>query len=161
MRLYSFDDVDGAMKELAELKVEEIQENGQLTLQINNLKEAHKKHMGDSRAKSKVLEKAITSFCQDRKMDFIGKRSKELTYGTVGFRVVKTVSIPRAKDKVEKIVNTLEKLKLDHCVDYEQKLNKEELRELDDAQLAKIGLVKVTKDSFRIQPKIENTHAGE
>ncbi|HAN0632099.1 TPA: host-nuclease inhibitor protein Gam, partial [Campylobacter jejuni] len=45
---------------------------------------------------------------------------------------------------------------LNECIIYKEELNKDAIVELDDTTLVKLGLKRVVKDNFRIEPKIES-----
>ena len=67
------------------------------------------------------------------------------------------MSIPRVAAKLESLLNAIKAFGLGkECISYEEKPNKEALAELDDADLARLGLKRVVKDNFRIQPKLES-----
>jgi len=151
----TYEKVEEAITKLGQIKVRKLQKEAKLTEKVNNLKDASKSELKDDLEEAKVLEKAIKSFCDSRKQDFATNRTKTFSTGKIGYRVVKSVAIPNAKDKIEKLIGTLNALNLHACVSIEETINKDEIRELDDTQLAKLGLVKKIKDSFRIEPNIE------
>lgn len=159
MEIKNYDEVEEAITILAKLQVKKLQKEATLTAKINKLKEESKIALKDDLDEAKVLEKAIKAFCDDNKQDFATHRSKKFSVGEIGYRVVKSVAIPRAKDKVEKIIKILNALKLYACVSVQEGLNKEELKDLDDTQLSKLGLSKSVKDSFRIVANIEKIGA--
>ncbi|EAK0516465.1 host-nuclease inhibitor protein Gam, partial [Campylobacter jejuni] len=45
---------------------------------------------------------------------------------------------------------------LNDCITYKEELNKDAIAELEDSTLVKLGLKRVVKDNFRIEPKIES-----
>lgn len=102
------------------------------------------------------VEQQITAFCEENKSEFAEKRSKEFIFVKIGYKISKSMSLPRLKDKVENLIKALKSYKLDHCIKYEETVNKDELLELSDAELVKLGLKRVIKDNFRIEPKIES-----
>ena len=157
MQILSFDDVDSALKRVAELSVAIERINGEVTLACNEIKEKRASEIKALSDELKYIEQVITNFCEDNKAAFAEKRSKDFVYGTVGYKISTSVSLPRDKNKIESLLKAIKSYGLsDTCINYEEKPNKEGLCELDEASLVKLGLKKVVKDNFRIVPNIEN-----
>ncbi|WP_169779325.1 host-nuclease inhibitor Gam family protein [Campylobacter curvus] len=157
MQINSFGDIDNALKRVCELSVGIEKINGEVTLECNRIKEARKSEVEKLENEKNFIEQQITLFCEDNKAEFAEKRSKEFTFGTIGYRISKSVSIPRVAAKLESLLNAIKAFGLGkECISYEEKPNKEALAELDDADLARLGLKRVVKDNFRIQPKLES-----
>lgn len=157
MQINSFSDVDVALKRLCEVSVGIEKINGEVTLECNRIKESRKSEVERLENEKNFIEQQITLFCEDNKAEFAEKRSKEFTFGTIGYRISKSVSIPRVAAKLESLLNAIKAFGLGkECISYEEKPNKEALAELDDADLARLGLKRVVKDNFRIQPKLES-----
>lgn len=156
MEIKSFTDVDLALKRVAELSVGVEKINGEVTLECNRIKEARKAEVDRLENEKKYIEQVITSFCEENKAEFAKKRSKEFTFGTIGYRLSKSVSIPRVKAKVEALLKSIKAFGFgSECIIYEEKVNKDALVELADEDLVKLGLVRKVKDNFRIDVRIE------
>lgn len=155
MELKSFEDVDMNLKRLCELEVKITHIEGEVTLACNKIKEEYKPQVESLNNEANFIRAEIESFCESHKADFADKRSKELVFGIIGYRLSKSVSIPRVKSKVESLIAAIKSFGLRDCLIYEEKPNKEALSELDEGSLVKLGLKRVVKDNFRIEPKIE------
>lgn len=155
MQVNSWEDVDIALKKLGELEIQSANICGEATLEINKIKEEAKNKASGLETEKKALEKLITLFCESNKSEFAKKRSREFNFGTVGFRTVKNVSIPRDKSKIAALIKSLKAFKLSDCIAYEEKANKDKINELEDETIVKLGLKRTVKDSFRIVPAIE------
>lgn len=161
MRILNFSDVDSALKRLCELEVAMSEINGEVTLKCNEIKDARKNEIEKLDSEKKYIEQQITIFCEENKGEFAEKRSKEFNFGKIGYKVSKSISgIPRIKEKLEKFINTLKSFKLDNCIKYEETVNKDELVELDDATLVKLGLKRAIKDNFYIKTEIEKLQSA-
>ncbi|ENI2073696.1 host-nuclease inhibitor Gam family protein, partial [Campylobacter coli] len=68
----------------------------------------------------------------------------------------KSVSLPRVKEKFDNLIKALKSYGLNECITYKEELNKDAIAELEDTTLVKLGLKRVVKDNFRIEPKIES-----
>ncbi|PZT47313.1 host-nuclease inhibitor protein Gam [Helicobacter valdiviensis] len=155
MEFKNYEDVNLALKRLAELVVSIERINGEVTLECNRIKESRTSEIERLENEKKYLEQCISSFCEDNKADFADKRSKEFTFGTIGYKLSKSVSIPRVKEKLDKLIKAIKSYGHSECIVYEEKINKDALVELDDSSLVKLGLKRTIKDNFRIVPRLE------
>lgn len=156
MEIKNYEDVNLTLKRLAELSVALEKINGEVTLECNRIKESRASEVERINNEKKYLEQCITNFCEDNKGDFAEKRSKDFTFGTIGYKLTKSVTLPRVKEKVEKLLVALKSYGCTKCIKYEETIDKEEIVELDDSTLVKLGLKRTIKDNFRIVPKIES-----
>jgi phage host-nuclease inhibitor protein Gam len=154
-KIENWEGVDNTLKRLAELEVAVTKINGDATVRINEIKKEAVDKAAPLQVEKDALEKQIEIFCEVNKHEFADKRSKELNFGTIGFRIVKSLSLPKAKEKIESLIKTIKALGLKDCVAYEEKIDKDAIVELDDVTFAKLGIKRTIKDSFRIQPRIE------
>ena len=162
MQINSFSDVDVALKRLCEVSVGIEKINGEVTLECNRIKEARKSEVERLESEKSYIEQQITLFCEDNKAEFAEKRSKEFTFGEIGYRISKSVSLPRVKAKLEALVSSIKAFGLaKECISYTETPNKEALAELKDEDLVKLGLKRVVRDNFRIVPKIESLEIGK
>lgn len=157
MQINSFSDIDNALKRVCELSVGIEKINGEVTLECNRIKESRKSEVERLENEKNFIEQQITLFCEENKAEFADKRSKEFTFGEIGYRISKSVSIPRVKTKLEALLSAIKAFGLaKECISYQETPNKEALAELDDSDLVKLGLKRTVKDNFRIVPKIES-----
>lgn len=156
MEIKNYEDVNLTLKRLAELSVALEKINGEVTLECNRIKESRASEVERINNEKKYLEQCIANFCEDNKGDFAEKRSKEFTFGTIGYKLTKSVTLPRIKEKVEKLLVALKSYGCTKCIKYEETIDKDEIVELDDSTLVKLGLKRTIKDNFRIVPKIES-----
>ncbi|AZN10785.1 host-nuclease inhibitor Gam family protein [Campylobacter jejuni] len=156
MQINSFEDVNLALKKVAELSVKIEKINGEVTLACNEIKEARAGEIKVLSDELGYIEQCITTFCENNKHEFAEKRSKEFTFGKIGYRLSKSVSLPRVKEKLENLIKALKSYGLNDCITYKEELNKDAIAELEDSTLVKLGLKRVVKDNFRIEPKIES-----
>ena len=162
MEINSFSDIDNALKKVCELSVGIEKINGEVTLECNRIKEARKSEVERLESEKSYIEQQITLFCEDNKAEFAEKRSKEFTFGEIGYRISKSVSLPRIKTKLEALISSIKAFGLaKECISYTEIPNKEALAELKDEDLVKLGLKRVVKDNFRIVPKIESLEIGK
>ena len=161
MEIKNYEDVNTTLKRIAELSVGIERINGEVTLECNRIKESRSAEIDKLSNEKKYLEQCITSFCEENKADFAEKRSKDFTFGTIGYRLVKSVSLPRVREKLDKLLLALKSYGCNDCIKYEESIDKDAVCELDDSTLVKLGLKRVIKDNFRIVPKIESLESAQ
>ena len=160
----NWEDADQAIRRMGEISIALTDAGGELTLKVNKLKENAKQNVAGLESERKYLEEQVTHFCESKKAEFARKRSKTLNFGLIGFRVTTSVSIPRDKSKLADLIAALKHLRLESCIDTKEQINRDLISALDELSIAKLGLKKTVKDSFRIQPNLEKIqeleHAG-
>ncbi|MGP1561619.1 MAG: host-nuclease inhibitor Gam family protein [Helicobacteraceae bacterium] len=155
LEIKSFNDVDNALKRLCEISLAMQKASSEATLAINELKEQAKRQLEPLELEKDFIEQTITMFCEDNKHEFAQKRSKEFVFGKVAYKLSNSVSLPRIKAKVESLLKAIKSYGLaKECIIYKEELNKEALAQLQDDELVKLGLKRVVKDNFRIEPNL-------
>jgi len=154
-QLMTWDQVDASIKRLGELEITLANIEGDITLKINDLKEAAKDQAKPFTEEAAALSKQIAAFCELNKAEFSTVRSKDLVFGKVAYRIVKSVSIPRGKEKLEALIKSIKSFGFTKCIKLKEDVDKDALAELDDAELVKLGVTRTIKDSLRIEPNIE------
>ena len=128
MEIQNYENVNEALKRIAELSVGIERINGEVTLECNRIKESRSSEIEKLCNEKKYLEQCITSFCEENKV----------------------------REKIDKLILALKSYGCSDCIKYEESIDKEAVCELDDSTLVKLGLKRVVKDNFRIVPKIES-----
>lgn len=160
-RLNNWDEVDDAIRRMGELDIALERIQGEATMRINQIREEAKQKSAPLNSERKELEKAVQAFCESHKDEFSKKRSKVFNYGTIGYRLVRSVPIPKDKDKVAALLKSLKAFGLTDCIKVEEKPDRDKIAEQDDATIAKLGLKRTVKDSFRVQPDVERIQDTE
>lgn len=146
--LKSWADVDAALREIAENEITLGDIEAELNRQIIGAKktaEQQSKPHGDRIAK---LERDIKEFVEEHRADLGKAKSKALTYGEVGFRLSTSVSLPRAKERVDEIIRKLKARKMTDCVIIEEKVSKEALKKYGEDTVNAVGATWKQKDAF-------------
>lgn len=156
----SWDDVDLALRRLGEIDAAVDKINGDTLLRINEIKDEAKTKAAGLVKEHKALSEAVRGFCEDRKAEFAKLRSRRLTFGEIGYRLVREVSMPRTKDKVAALIQALKAFGCVECIQVDERPDREQIEKLDDATIAKLGLTRSVKDSFRIVPDKEAIAEG-
>ena len=161
--LHSWEDVNDALRQIAEAQIAlgEIQSDMQKQiLGAQKVAEEQSKPLNDNVAK---LEREIKSFVTDHR-DGMGKtKSMVLTFGEVGFRLSTSVSLPRAKEKLEEIIRRLKSRQMTDCIVVEEKVSKEALKKYGEDTVNAVGATWKQSDVFGYEvniAKLEQIKAG-
>lgn len=153
--LTSWGDVDKALRDIgmSEIALNEIE--GEMNTEINDIKE--KANVKAQIHKDKIAEKEtlIKDFVTSHKSEIEGK-TKTLTFGQTGFRASESISIPRGKAKIDAIIQSLRKNKMDDCIKVEESINKDVLKKYDESLIVKVGASVKKKDAFWYETNLDS-----
>ena len=161
--LHSWEDVNDALRQIAEAQIGlgEIQSDVQKQiLGAQKVAEEQSKPLNDSVAK---LEREIKSFVTDHRDEMGKTKSVVLTFGEVGFRLSTSVSLPRAKEKLEEIIRRLKSRQMTDCIVVEEKVSKEALKKYGEDTVNAVGATWKQSDVFGYEvniAKLEQIKAG-
>ena len=161
--LHSWEDVNDALRQIAEAQIAlgEIQSDMQKQiLGAQKLAEEQSKPLNDNVAK---LEREIKSFVTDHRDEMGKTKSMVLTFGEVGFRLSTSVSLPRAKEKLEEIIRRLKSRQMTDCIVVEEKVSKEALKKYGEDTVNAVGATWKQSDVFGYEvniAKLEQIKAG-
>lgn len=161
--LHSWEDVNDALRQIAEAQIAlgEIQSDMQKQiLGAQKVAEEQSKPLNDNVAK---LEREIKSFVTDHRDEMGKTKSVVLTFGEVGFRLSTSVSLPRAKEKLEEIIRRLKSRQMTDCIVVEEKVSKEALKKYGEDTVNAVGATWKQSDVFGYEvniAKLEQITAG-
>ena len=161
--LHSWEDVNDALRQIAEAQIAlgEIQSDMQKQiLGAQKVAEEQSKPLNDNVAK---LEREIKSFVTDHRDEMGKTKSMVLTFGEVGFRLSTSVSLPRAKEKLEEIIRRLKSRQMTACIVVEEKVSKEALKKYGEDTVNAVGATWKQSDVFGYEvniAKLEQIKAG-
>lgn len=161
--LHSWEDVNDALRQIAEAQIAlgEIQSDMQKQiLGAQKVAEEQSKPLNDNVAK---LEREIKSFVTDHRDEMGKAKSMTLTFGEVGFRLSTSVSLPRAKEKLEEIIRRLKSRQMTDCIVVEEKVSKEALKKYGEDTVNAVGATWKQSDVFGYEvniAKLEQIKAG-
>jgi phage host-nuclease inhibitor protein Gam len=143
----SWEEVNEALKEIAEgeILIEDIE--GEMNRQINGIKKSSQLEAKPHQDRIDKLGKDIKEFVTEHRDEIEGK-TKVLNFGKTGFRLSTTISIPRAKEKVAAIIKSLKIRKMTDCIKVEEKINKEVLKKYSEDEIIKVGAKLRKQDVF-------------
>lgn len=143
----SVEDADAVLAEIAarrrQIELHEIalrEDVDKLKAQCATKCEVHKQEIS-------AREQALIQFALSRREEiFKGKKSMDLTFGTIGFRASSVLKTQR-RITWEQVLNLVKERGLD-CVRIKEEVDKDALRGMDADTLAGVGCKLVQEDSF-------------
>ncbi|WP_287365197.1 host-nuclease inhibitor Gam family protein [Thauera sp.] len=149
--LESWSDVDACLKAIAEVDRElAILETAQQE-QIDAIKAATKTEAEPLQSKKAGLELAIQQYAEANRGEFIKAKTKELTFGSVSFRLSTRIVI-------KNLGNTLQALKdfgLTGCIRIKEECDKEAMKNLPIETIHAVGAALKQEDAFGYEVKRE------
>ena len=161
--LHSWEDVNDALRQIAEAQIAlgEIQSDMQKQiLGAQKVAEEQSKPLNDNVAK---LEREIKSFVTDHRDEMGKTKSMVLTFGEVGFRLSTSVSLPRAKEKLEEIIRRLKTRQMMDCIVVKEDVSKEALKKYGEDTVNAVGATWKQQDVFGYEldfAKLEQVKSG-
>lgn len=150
-RLNSFDEVDGCLAEIGSLDRElGLLEHAQ-NESIDTLKASTKAACAPLLERKAALEAAIKEFCEANRAEFAKAKTRQLTFGAVGFRLSTKVIVKRVADTLQ----ALKDLGLPQCIRVKEELDKEAMKTLPVETLAQVGAALKQEDAFGYEVKRE------
>lgn len=147
----SWDEVSQALKIIGELDRKIQAAESSMNERIDRIKTDTENLVNPLVAQKTELETNMEEFTKYHVAEFKEAKSKEFTYGTVGFRKATSV-ITR---NVKAIIEALKQNKMTDCITVIEKLNKEELEKYDDESLQKVGAKRKAGDKYYYKLSVE------
>lgn len=142
-QIKSLDDANQALAEIGRLTMRLEAIDGKAAEKIGKIKEEAAKAGEEARERIKDLEAALTLYAEYNKSElFKDKKSIPLSYGIIGYRLSTKVSIKRTT------LELLKKLFGGKGIRIKEEVDKEELKDWLDSDLAQVDAAKVTQDTF-------------
>jgi len=150
-------EVDAGLRRMGEIDIKLAQIEGRMTLRINETRAEFEAKALPLREERKTIYSSIESFAGERKDQFAKIRSKELTFGTVAYRIAHKVVIKSKRATAA----ALEAVGLSSCLRITKEPDKEAMKALDTGMLARVGAALRTEDQLSIEPNIERIRQRE
>lgn len=157
--LKSWEDVNDALRQIAEAQIALGDIESEMQKQIVGAKKAAEQQSKPYNDRVAKLEREIKDFVEDHREDMGKAKSKVLTFGEVGFRLSTSVSLPKAKEKLEEIIRRLKARQMMDCIVVEEKVSKEALKKYGEDTVAAVGATYKQKDVFGYDVYLERLEA--
>jgi len=151
--LADWGDVDRLLEDLGRLDLKMAAIEADMGGRLYDLVKEYSARLTAMRECRAGLEWLAAPLFPSRKSEFAVRRSKQLTFGRIAFRVAESIEIPVGTDAA--VIATLRRLGWDDCIEVKEKIDKNALKKLPDNDLARCGARRKTEDRFRIEPNLD------
>ncbi len=147
--LKSWAEVNDALRGIAEAQNEiAIVESG-MNMQIDAIKEVYEAKIKEYKEEIRRQELLIKEYTSDRR-DELNGRSKDLTFGKVGFRKSTRLVLPKVLDRV---ICSLRKNGMEACITVKETVNKDVLKTYPEEDILRVGGSLKVEDTFWYETK--------
>lgn len=149
--LKSWEEVDKALREIAEKEIILGDIDGDMNKQINGIKAIAAQEAKQHQDRIDKLSNDIKEFVLEHREELGNKKTKSLNFGECGFRQSTTITIPKAKEKVAEIIRKLKARKMGDCIIATEKIDKDMLRKYGEDTVNAVGAAWKQKDVFWLE----------
>lgn len=149
--LADWDEVDTCLKHIGEIDRELALLEAAQQEAIDAIKAETKAAAEPLQGKKAGLELAIQQYAEANRAEFVKAKSRELTFGSVGFRLSTRVIIKRVADTLQ----ALKDLGLTGCIRCREECDKEAMKNLPLETLHAVGAALKQEDAFGYEIKRE------
>lgn len=147
MNLKNYDEVNSAMKKLAELEYQKSRLDADKNLKINSIEQIYSQEAEPIAKQIQEITSCILEFAQKNKDDFEKTKTKKLPNGNISCR---TSSVLCIADE-GKTIELIRKFKLDYCIKQSESLNKDVVKTLSQENLKDIGVEIIKEHKFSVK----------
>ena len=161
--LKSWEDVNEALRQIAEAQIAIGDIESEMQKQVLGAQKVAEQESKPYKDEVARLEREIKGFVTEHREDMGKTKSMTLTFGEVGFRLSTSVSLPRAKEKLEEIVRRLKSRQMTECIVVEENVNKESLKKYGEDTVNAVGATWKQGDVFGYEvniARLEQIKAG-
>ena len=141
--LNSWQEVDLALRRVAECQNLISEQEIEMNRQLDEVKENAERLTRPMRERIKVLEQHIKQYADDHRSE-LGGKTKQLTFGRVGYRLSSKLVIPSTAD----VLRRLQELELTDCIVVKRSINKDAVKRLPTKQILQTGAYIKQTDAF-------------
>lgn len=154
--LKTWEDVNQSLRLIAEAENEIAMVEAGMNVQIDTIKQTYEEKIREYKKQIKQQELLIKEFTTDKK-DQLDGRTKDLTFGKVGFRKSTKLQLPKVLDKV---IAALKKNGMDDCIIRKETVNKDILKQYKEQQILDVGGCLKVEDAFWYETKQVDLKVG-
>lgn len=146
--LKSWEQVDAALKEIAENEIVLSDIEGEMNKQLNGIKITAAQDAKPHQDRIDKLGKDIKEFVTAHRDELGGKKTMELNFGSTGFRQSTTVGLPRDEEELLEIIRKLKARKMTDCINVKETVDKDALRQYGEDKVTGVGAKWKRTDTF-------------
>ena len=147
----TWEDANDALRQIAEAQLALADIEGEMNKQILGAKKAAEEQSKPYKDRVAKLERELKDFVTEHRADMGKTKTRALTFGEVGFRLSTSVSLPRAKEKIEEIIRRLKTRQMMDCIVVKEDVSKEALKKYGEDTVNAVGATWKQQDVFGYQ----------
>lgn len=136
--------VDDVLREIGEIDLQIESMEAELTRQVARLKEDLAFRARPMAERKAMLERLVKEFTEAHREGLDGKKTKELNFGKLGFRLSTRVVIKSVKS----VLAALRAKGMTDCISVKESVDKEALKKYDEAAIESVGASLKKEDVF-------------
>ena len=148
LRLKSWDDVESALKEAAEINIAITRAENDHDRRVLELKKALEENTASEKKRLSALISDIREFSKANIKDFGDKKSKDFTYGKLKITSSVTAQIPKGQE--EQILKNLKANNMLDCITVTESVNKDVLKTYGGDTITGVGAKLLKKTYYKI-----------
>lgn len=149
--LKSWEEADAALKKIRDAEIALGLIEADMEKCIMDVKEKAEDEAIPYKDRIKKLELQLKEFTTLNRGELKGK-SREMAFGTVGFRMSTSLMLPKA---AEGVIRKLKKLGMGDCISTKESVNKDVLKTYDEKTILMVGARLKKKDAFWYETRRE------
>lgn len=154
----TWEDVDNALKEIAEAELDLVDIEGEMNKQIQGIKLTAAQEAKPIQDRINSIGKDIKAFVEEHRSELDGK-TKILNFGKTGFRMSTKVVLPKAKEKLAVIIKSLKARRMNDCIIVTETINKDVLKKYTEDEILRVGATLKKEDTFWYETDREKLQA--
>lgn len=162
--LKNWEQVDTALKEIAENEIALSSIEGDMNRQINGVKIAAAQQAKSHQDRIDKLGKDIKEFVTAHRDELGKKKTMELNFGSTGFRQSTTIRLPRDEEELLDVIRKLKARKMTDCIITKETVDKDALRQYGEDKVTAVGAKWKRADTFwyeAARDKLERQEAAQ
>ncbi len=161
--LKSWEDVNDALRQIAEAKISLGEIEGEMQKEILKAKDAAQEIARPFMDEIAQLERDIRVYTTAHRDELGDEKSRTLPFGVVGFHASTSISLPKDKDALAEIIRRLKSRGMLDCIIVKEAVSKEVLKKYGEDTVNAVGAVWRRKNKFNYDvdiAKLEQIKAG-
>ncbi len=150
--LKSWEEVDSTLKQIREAEIALTDISTTAEKLILDIKQQAEEDAQPHKDRIKQLELQVKEFTTVHRDEMLPAKSKEMTFGQVGFRMSTRVILPK---KVERVIAKLKKLGMGDCIITKETVDKDILKTYAETTILEVGGTLKKTDAFWYETKQE------
>lgn len=148
----TWEEADDMIRQIGDRRIAIAKAQAGAKKRIDNIKEILSVETSVAERDIDLYVRSLEAFCAHHQEGFDGKRSRNMAFGTVGWR--KSTKIKTKKTTLERILDFFGPKRGQQYIRTKQEPDKEALARLDDTQLKQVDCVREVTDDFFVEPDI-------